>query len=571
MTDAAAAINLAWTLSTEGRHEAAEPAWRRAAELDPRNAAVWGNLGATLAKLQRADEAEGCFRKVLEIDPGDIPALRNLTVILRGQGRLDDARELFAAARGRGLPADLVAPAELALRVVNRSRAEIAEERAAYAEGLRNLRALPGPLVYDGEPFGLQAFYLAYHALDDRPLMEETASTFRAKIAGLDHASPNATAPRGDGRIRVAFVSDNLNNHTIGHLYRGIVRHLDRARFEVAVVHGAYSRRDAFRDSVDAAADEAVVLRPGLAAQRAQIAALRPDIVFYPDIGMSAPSYFLAHSRLAPVQATAWGHPDTTGLSSLDYFISTELFEPAGGAAHYTEQLATIPRIPCCFDPPEPPPAVSREAAGLPATGTLYGCPQTLFKLHPDFDAVLAAIAQGDPEGHIVLPAADQPGWTAAVEARWRETFPILLERVRWTPRIEPEAFLAQLAHFDVLLDPLHFGSGYTFYLAMTHGVPMVTWPGEFARGRVVAGAYRQMGVGQELVAASPADYAGLALKLGRDPGRRAKLRTELHRAARDHLFSDLAAVEQLGDLFAAAVEAARRGERLAPAGPGCG
>jgi protein O-GlcNAc transferase len=570
MTEADAAINLAWTLSTQGRHEDAEPVWRRAAELDPRNVAVWGNLGATLAKLQRPEEAEACFRQVLRIDPSDLAALRNLTVTLRGQGRLEEARELFATTRGRSLPADLVVPGQLALRVVNRSRAEIEQERAAYAEGLADLRALPDPLIYDGEPFGLQAFYLAYHAMDDRLLMEETAATFREKVVGLDHVSPNATARRGGDRIRIAFVSDNLNNHTIGHLYRGIIQHLDRQRFEVVVVHGAYSRRDAFRDSIDAAAGQAVVLPPGLAAQRAQIAALMPDVVFYPDVGMSAPSYFLAHSRLAPVQATAWGHPDTTGLPTLDYFVSTEMFEPEDAALHYTEQLVKIPRIPCCFDPPEPPAAAcSREAVGLPPTGTLYGCPQTLFKLHPDFDAVLAAIAAGDPDGHIVLPAADQPGWTAAVQARWRETFPILLDRVRWTPRIDPEGFLAQLGHFDVLLDPLHFGSGYTFYLAMAHGVPMVTWPGEFARGRVVAGAYRQMGAGSELVAASPAEYAALALRLGGQPEERARLRAELRGAARQRLFSDITAVDQLGDFFAAAVEAARRGGRIPASGAG--
>src|SRR5258708_13580 len=432
MTDADAAINLAWTLSTQGRHGEAEAAWRRAAELDPGNVAVWGNLGATLAKLQRPEEAEACFRKVLEIDPSDLAALRNLTVMLRGQGRLDDARELFAAAQGRSLPADLVVPAQLALRIVNRSRTEIEQERASYAEGLKSLRALPGPLVYDGEPFGLQAFYLAYHAMDDRPLLAETSATFREKVVGLDHVSPNAARREGRGsgdKIRIAFVSDNLNNHTIGHLYRGIIQRLDRSRFEVVVVHGAYSRRDAFRDGVDAAAGRAVVLSPGLAAQRAQIAALEPDVVFYPDIGMSAPSYFLAHSRLAPVQATAWGHPDTTGLPTLDYFVSAEMFEPEGAARRYTEQLVQLPRIPCCFDPPElPSEAVSREAVGLPPTAPLYGCPQTLFKLHPDFDAVLAAIAAGDPDGHIVLPAADQPGWTAAVQARWRETFPIPLD-----------------------------------------------------------------------------------------------------------------------------------------------
>ena len=81
------------------------------------------------------------------------------------------------------------------------------------------------------------------------------------------------------------------------------------------------------------------------------------------------------------------------------------------------------------------------------------------------------------------------------------------------------------MAQMDVLLDPLHFGSGNTFYDAMVNGTPVVTWPGRFARGRNVAAAYRQMGVADAPVAQHLEDYAPLALALGRDTERRRALR----------------------------------------------
>jgi len=552
--DAAAALG--WAMSRMGRHAEAEAPYRQALGLAPDRAALWTNLGATLAELNREREAEACYRQALTLEPGNRAALANLGALLRAQGRVEEARAPAAAASR----AETVVPALLALRPVSASTADIAAQRAAYAQGLEALRARTQPLAYAGETFGLPSFYLAYHGLDDRPLMEATAAALRASVADLDYVSPNAARRHGGGRIRIAIVSDNLGAHTIGHLYKGIVQGLDRARFEVVAVHGAHSRRDAFRDSLDAAADGALALSGGLADQRGQIEALAPDVVFYPDVGMTAPSYFLAHARLAPVQATAWGHPDTTGLATLDHFISTEMFEPAGAEACYTERLVRLPRIPCRLEPPPPARAMSREQLGWPARGTLYGCPQTLFKLHPEFDAVLAAITEDDPDGHIVLPAADQPAWTQALLARWRAHWPILLERALWTPRVAPEVFRAQLAEIDVLIDPLHFGSGYTFYQAMAEGAPMVTCPGAFARGRAVAGAYRQMGAGGELVAESPAALAALALRLGADPAERARLRAELRAAARANLFSDAAAVRQLGDFFASAVAEARGG-----------
>ena len=555
-TAAEAAFAEAWTLTTAGRHAEAEASYRRALELAPRHPAAWSNLGDTLAALGRPQDAEPCYRRALALDPADSGALRNLGLLLRAQGRFDDLRMLAKADR-----ADVAIVAALSLPAIATSRADIEAQRATYAEGLRRLAAGAEPLAYDGEAFPLPSFQLAYHGLDDRPLMEATAEVFRARIPNLNYQSPNAmrTDAGAGGRIRLAVISDHLFNHTIGHLYRGIIGRLDRGRFEVSVAHGASARRDAFRASIDAAADRSITLTGGLAEQHAQIEALAPDIIFYPDIGMSAPSYALAFARLAPVQATAWGHPDTTGLSTPDAFISTGMFEPPDAERYYTERLIRLSRIPCCFDPPPRPETIaSREDLGLPAQGVLYGCPQTLFKLHPDFDAILATIARGDPNGRIVLPISDPPAWMDALKARWRDTHPILLERVHWTPRIAPEAFLQQLGHIDVMLDPLHFGGGYTFYQAMIQGVPTVTRPGEFARGRVVAGAYRQMGVGEELVARSYADYVTLALRLGADPARRVALREELRAAAHEHLFSDVSAVRQLEDAFAELLAAAR-------------
>src|SRR6185312_3015937 len=256
-----------WALSVQGRHAEAEAPYREALALDGGRPALWGNLGATLAELGREREAEACYRRALQLDPADAAALRNLGVLLRNQGRLEAAR----AGALQGARADTVIPACLALRPVSASLADIAAQRAAYAEGLEALRARRAPLDYDGEPFGLPSFYLAYHALDDRPLMEATAEALKAAIPGLDYVSPNAgRSPRGD-RIRIAVLSDNLGAHTIGHLYRGIVQRLDRRRFEVLVVHGAHARRDAFRDSVDAGADGGLAVRGGLAAQRRQI------------------------------------------------------------------------------------------------------------------------------------------------------------------------------------------------------------------------------------------------------------------------------------------------------------
>jgi predicted O-linked N-acetylglucosamine transferase (SPINDLY family) len=125
---------------------------------------------------------------------------------------------------------------------------------------------------------------------------------------------------------------------------------------------------------------------------------------------------------------------------------------------------------------------------------------------------------------------------------------------------------MALMASVDLLLDPLHFGSGKTMYDAMVSGTPVVTLPGRFMRGRIVAGAYRQMRVADAPIAVSREDYVSLALALGRDSERRRALRQASVEAARRDLFDDVQAIVEFEAFLVAAVAAAGRREKL-PAG----
>jgi predicted O-linked N-acetylglucosamine transferase (SPINDLY family) len=365
----------------------------------------------------------------------------------------------------------------------------------------------------------------------------------------------------------VGFLSQFLANHTIGKLYQGFIRHMDRSTFEVVVIHAPKTKRDSFSQGLDALAETVITLPAGLKIQQHAVAAEKLDVLFYPDVGMAPSAYFLSYARLAPVQAVSWGHPDTTGLDTMDYFVSAASIEPENAEEHYTETLIRLNRMPCFYEPLSTPTQMpARAALGLPEIGTLYGCPQSLFKFHPDFDTVLAAIAEGDPAGHIVLLEGTQPAWTNLLKARWAKAFPVLIDRVQFLPRMPPERFMTLMAHIDVLLDPIHFGSGNTLYEAMVYGTPVVTWPGQFMRGRIVAGAYRQIGITDAPIALCLEDYAPLALALGRDPERRRALRHASLEAAGRELFGDMRALREFEAFIKAAVAAAGRGEKL-PAG----
>jgi predicted O-linked N-acetylglucosamine transferase (SPINDLY family) len=117
--------------------------------------------------------------------------------------------------------------------------------------------------------------------------------------------------------------------------------------------------------------------------------------------------------------------------------------------------------------------------------------------------------------------------------------------------------FLQLLTVADVLLDPIHFGGGNTTFEALAFGTPIVTWPGEFMRGRVTYACYRKLGV-LDCVAADWDDYVKIAVRLATDHAWREDVRSRI--LASNHvLFENAGAVCELEEFFIEAVQEAHR------------
>jgi predicted O-linked N-acetylglucosamine transferase (SPINDLY family) len=305
-------------------------------------------------------------------------------------------------------------------------------------------------------------------------------------------------------------------------------------------------------------ARHAMALPAGLDAARRAIADLGLDILFYQDIGMEPVSYFLAHARLAPVQCVSFGHPDTTGIPNVDYFISNDLFEPPGAAAHYSEKLYLLHDLGTLayyYRPAPAPRQPTRAELGLPEGVRIYYCPQTPYKFHPDLDAVLEAILRSDPDGMLAVPRPRYPAWESLLLRRIERTLGDRMNRVLVIPQRPRDGFLSLLGAADVLLDTLHFNGMNTSLLGFAAGTPIVTLPGAFQRGRHTAGMYRKMGV-SECVASSPEDYVDIALRVARDRDYRKAIQDKIA-ARRDVLFEDDRVVREFERFFLEAAAAA--------------
>ncbi len=549
--------NLGVTARETEASAAASTAFKHATVLDPGYGEAHSNLGTVEWALGRADDAIKSYRTALERRPDLVDAGLNLASALATQGHFEDSIATYDAIADHN-PADsrIRVRRAFALPEVYGTGQEITEARARINAFLDS--DVAAQTVFDDPvtDVGAANFRLVYQGFDDRSLAEKIARFYRRSCPRLSWTAPHCRD--GDRkspgrRPRVGICSKYLNRHTIGLLFEGVIQRLAaRGGIELVILR-APGRIDDVSKRIDDAADAVIRLPADLARAQEIIAGAELDILLYTDIGLEPLTYFLAFARLAPIQWVTWGHPVTTGLDSLDGYLSADAFEPSNGEAHYTEGLRRIRNILMRYHPPTVDPDLSISEFGLNPGRTSYVCPQNLFKLHPDFDAWLGGILRADPQGRVVLVESAMAGWTEQLRARLSRTLGDVMDRVSFIPFLPTQRYFRLLVAADVILDPIHFGGGFTTFHALSLGTPVITARGDFQRSRFASGAYRTIGV-EDLVAENRNDYVERAVALGQDPGARIRLSGRIRQAARALQDRDEPA-DELYDLFLTAFE----------------
>jgi protein O-GlcNAc transferase len=559
----AAHNNLGNALKRLARLDDAAASYRLALVHQPDCAEAFFNLGNVYADQKKLDEAVACFQQALRLKPDMADAMadahESLGNVFGEQGKSSEAIASFEQAIGLRPTAWRRIALAMHLPVIYQSTHDLDTWRARLTAEIRRLREQQ--VIHDlaDKPAPI-LFYLAYQGLDDRDIQREAAKLFRAP----SEVRPDVRTSMSDVRcselkhrtIRVGFISSFFKAHTIGNWMRGLIAHLSRDDFDVSVFSiGSYE--DDIAEFIKKHADHFLEIPYNLAGARRLLASQSLDVLFYADIGMEATSTSLAFSRLAPVQCVTLGHPVTTGIETIDYFISAECMESAEADRHYTEKLIRLKVPPFYFYRPQLPARLRKRAYfDLRDEDHAYLCLQSPFKFHPDFDEILGGILRGDPRGILLL--THWMPWEQHLRQRFAATLPDVENRIRFLPRLHYADYLNLLAIADVQLDTLHFGGGSTSYEALAIGTPVVTLPMQFLRSRLTYAFYKQMNV-LDCVAQNGQQYIDIALRLGTDRGYRQTIRDKIF-AANSVLHENTAGIRELEHFLRQAVKAASEG-----------
>lgn len=506
--------------------DTALPILQRAVDATPDRAGLVADLGQAQVEAGEYDAGIATLQRAAALpDPQQrtIAWLAALTLpaLMDSEDAVDAARERFAERLER-IHADL--------RLDTAAQIE-----AAYAA---ICRVLPFPLHYQPR--------------DNRAL----GRRFGELVQRIMHAAGGVLAepplPRRDARrLRVAFVSAELRDHTITRYFGRWLEGLDPARFERWAFHCG-NLSDATTAALAAKVDAFRHLPLPPLQVAAQIRAAAPDVVVLLDVGMDPAMLALAALPLAPRQYLAYGHPVTSGLDGFAGFLSGNALEAANADAHYHEPLIRLPGLGALPRRPAQQPPLRETGRAVGAAPQLL-CLQSLSKLVPSFDTTLARLARetGAVVGFFTGAAGLQPlerRFLARISTAFTAQGLAPERHLQWRPRTAYSDYLAQIAAADLIVDTPVFSGGATSLDTCHVGTPVVTWPGEFLRSRQTAGMLRLLELPQG-IATNEDDYIATAVRLLGDADADSALRRQL-RERSPQLFEAGAGLAAFADLL---------------------
>jgi predicted O-linked N-acetylglucosamine transferase (SPINDLY family) len=359
-------------------------------------------------------------------------------------------------------------------------------------------------------------------------------------------------------------VSGDFVTHPVGFLLRDILRYHDKNKFEVYCYSMVIRAEDVLPELREAAdkwedifflSDEEVV------------SIIRKDQV---DILVDLSGHTAFHRLLtfarrpAPIQAEWIGYFHSTGMTSIDYYITDPNTSPPKSGQLFSETPVYLPHTRFCYGPPPYTPEVG--APPVTSHGSIiFGSFNRLAKMTDEVVSAWASILHKVADSRLVIksgPLAD-----TTVKERLMTRFTKLgishdrLELRENSPHVE---MLAQYGEIDIALDTFPFNGGMTTLEALWMGVPVVTIAGNTVVSRQTVSALANIGLADELAFPNIEAYIQGAVALANDRQRLSKLRQEIRpRMAASPLRQPEPFVRDLEALYRRMWEAWCRGEKL--------
>ena len=535
--DFIALFSLGVIVQKNGNHIKALEYFDKALGVKSDFALVWYNRGFVLQAMKRNSEALESYGRALSIDANSTDALVNSGTILQGMGRYLEALENYdrilsydpnnlKVLNNKGLlyrDTKLYDRAIVVFQRLLQLDPDFDYVLGAYCNALQ-MACNWGPLggCITSISAGMAAGKCVCGALELLGISDSPREHLRgAQMSGRQAPSqPNVW--RGEryehDRIRIAYVSPDLQEHPVSHLMAGIFENHDKSRFETTAISLGCDNNSLLRSRLVDAFDRFIEVRDKSSKEIAELLrSLEIDIVV--DLaGYTAGSRSdIFAQRPAPVQVNYLGYPGTMGVEYMDYILADRWVIPEADQEFFSEKVVYLPDA---YLPTDATVKIAeriptREEYGLPAEGFVFCSFNHSYKITPKIFDIWMQILKATPGSVLWLMKLNSfAEENLQKEAGLRGVDPGRLIFATRVPNVEDH--LARYCLADLFLDTTPYNAHTTASDALFVGLPVLTCMGSAFPGRVASSLLHTIGM-QELVVGSLQEYQDLAVRFARD------------------------------------------------------
>ena len=426
---------------------------------------------------------------------------------------------------------------------------ELQKTRAKFTENINKLLNEKNLTKLDliDDPITPPNFSLSYDGYDNLEINKKLINIYKKLYPQL--TNDIEISKNKNKKIKIGFISEFFTNHTIIKLFEGIIYKLDKSKFDVYVIYSDKTlpgpRYDEIKINCILYNYENIFLPKKFDDKVKMIKECNLDILFYTDIHMSENLYFLTLLKLAKFQMTSWGHPETTGNSKIDFFLSSTLLETDNYKKNYSEKVLLSKYLPMYFYKPK---VINNLKDELLVNKNIYSCPQNLIKMHPSFDFAIKEILSKDKKANVYFIKDKNENITKKFFNRLKKSLSINIDRINFLDKFTVEEYINHCGKSSVILDPFFFGAGNSFHESMFYGTPTVSMPTKYLKSRIVYGAYKQMKIENPPISYDMNEYVDLCVENANNIS--IELKKYYQTQADRNLFENINAVRDIEQIF---------------------
>jgi len=516
--------NLGEALQATGNLDEAIAAYRHALQLNPSDPECWNNLGRAFQSQGNAAGAIDCYQRALALRPEDADAMNNLGGVLQTLGNLEGAIACYRSAI-QLRPAYVQVYCNLGSALKANAQPEQARDCYQHALQLQpnSIEAMNGLIVQQQEmccwtmienlslrliqevehrnKLGIRhqltpMSFLGLPTCTTPSQQLEFCQTFFANQFGAmsksfqAHAGPHTRSERA--RIRIAYLSSDLQTHPVGLSICELFENHDRTRFEVAAYSYGKDDQSETRNRISKSCDRFIDIgKQSFVETAKRIYNDRVDILI--DLmghTFNARSEIMA-LRPAPVQIQFLGFAGTMGTPCIDYIVADDFVIPQSHSSYYCESIL---RLPHCFLPSDTKrniaTSTTRHEHGLPNDALVLCSFNNSSKITPAMFAAWMRLLDQIPDSVLWVYVHNEfAAQNLRQEAVANGIDPERLVFARRLPSLNDHLARYRLA--DLFLDTFPYNAHSTAADSLWMGCPVVTLSGQTFASRVAGSLLR--------------------------------------------------------------------------------